>query len=100
MRWRKKVSDALAVRSYGASIENQFEFLTRRWSSSAIHPNSGGHDPIIGQRDQHGDRARYIDFHTGSATVRLSLDSEWVTPTGGGYFFAPPINALVDVLGA
>ena len=85
---------------YGATIEDQFEFLTRRWANSPIQPNVGGHDPIIGQRDQRGDRARFIDMPTSSGTVRVALNAEWVTPTGGGYFFAPPIAALTDVLGA
>lgn len=85
---------------YGSTIENQFEFLTRRWANSDIRPNFGGHDPIIGQRDQRGHRARFIDMPFGSGTVRITLDAEWVTPTGGGYFFAPPIAALTGVLGA
>ena len=85
--------------SYGGTIENQFEFLTRRWANSAIRPNFGGHDPIIGQCDQRGDRARFIDVPCNTGTVRLPLYAEWVTPTGGGYFFAPPIAALIDVLG-
>ena len=85
---------------YGASIEDQFEFITRRWANSPIQPNFGGHDPVIGQRDERGDRARFVDLPTPSGTVRLTLDAEWVTPTGGGYFFAPPIAALTDVLGA
>ena len=86
--------------SYGATIEDQFEFLTRRWANSAIQPNFGGHDPIIGQRDQRGDRARTVDIPTSSGPVRVTIGTEWVVPTGGGYFFAPPIDALVDVLGA
>jgi Dyp-type peroxidase family len=85
---------------YGATIEDQFEFIMRRWVNSAIGPNFGGHDPIIGQRDERGVRTRFIDLPTGSGTVRVHLDAEWITPTGGGYFFAPPIAALVDVLGA
>ena len=85
---------------YGASIEDQFEFLTRRWANSAIQPNAGGHDPIIGQSNRHGDRTRFIDVPTVSGPVRLPLDDEWVTPTGGGYFFAPPISALTEVLAA
>ncbi|HEY6891866.1 MAG TPA: Dyp-type peroxidase, partial [Solirubrobacter sp.] len=50
---------------YGATIEDQFEFITRRWINSALHPRFGGRDPLIG------------------------ADRPWVTPTGGGYFFAP-----------
>jgi Dyp-type peroxidase family len=85
---------------YGATIEDQFEFITRRWANSALHPNVAGHDPIIGQRDRRGDRKRHIDMPTASGPVRLELDGEWVTPTGGGYFLAPPIAALTGVLAA
>lgn len=84
---------------YGSTIEDQFELLTRRWVNSPIQPNFGGHDPIIGQRDEHGARARFIDFPTSSGPRRIRLKDEWVIPTGGGYFFAPPINAIAGVLG-
>jgi Dyp-type peroxidase family len=85
---------------YASTIEDQFEFLTRRWVNSPVQPNFGGHDPIIGQRDSRGNRVRFIDVPTSSGTRRLSIRNEWVIPTGGGYFFSPPIEAITAVLGA
>ena len=85
---------------YGSTIEDQFELLTRRWANSPLQPNAGGHDPIIGQRDERGNRTRFIDFPTASGPRRILLKHEWVIPTGGGYFFAPPIEAIAGVLGA
>lgn len=85
---------------YGATIEDQFEFLSRRWSNSTIQPNSGGHDPIIGQADEGGRRERFIDFPTPAGNRRILLPRDWVIPSGGGYFFSPPITAIADVLGA
>lgn len=84
---------------YGSTIEDQFEFLTRRWVNSPLQPNFGGHDPIIGQRDSRGNRERYIDVPTPGGTRRLRIKDEWVIPTGGGYFFSPPIEAIAGVLG-
>jgi len=85
---------------YGASIEDQFEFLQRRWANSGSQPNRGGFDPIIGQNGRQGLRARFIDVPTPSGTVRIRMKDEWVTPTGGGYFFAPSISAIRNVLAA
>ena len=58
------VDRGLMFLCYGASIEDQFEFLTRRWSNLPNQPNDGGHDPVIGQRDSNGDRERFIDVPT------------------------------------
>jgi Dyp-type peroxidase family len=85
---------------YASTIEDQFELLTRRWANSPIQPNFGGHDPIIGQRDRRGARGRFINFPTAAGPRRIRLKNEWVIPTGGGYFFSPPIEAIAGVLGA
>lgn len=84
---------------YGSTIEDQFEFLTRRWVNSPLQPNFGGHDPIIGQSDSRGNRERFIDVPTPGGTRRLRIENEWVILTGGGYFFSPPIEAIAGVLG-
>jgi Dyp-type peroxidase family len=85
---------------YGSTIEDQFELITRRWSNAPIQPNFGGHDPIIGQSDRRGARERFIDVPTPGGPRRIKIEDEWVIPTGGGYFFAPPIEAIAGVLGA
>lgn len=84
--------------SYSSSIENQFEFIQRRWSNSAVQPNLGGYDPIIGANGSPPNRERFIDFPTPSGQIRIHFEDEWVVPTGGGYFFAPTISSIKDVL--
>lgn len=86
---------------YASSIEDQFEFMQRRWANSPVQPNTGGHDPILGQNGSDASRVRVIEFpRPGGGVARLRLKQEWVIPTGGGYFFAPTIGTVRDVYAA
>jgi Dyp-type peroxidase family len=83
---------------FQASIETQFEFLQKNWANSTGGPRPGGHDIIIGQTP---DNTRTIDLPAtvaGEQPVAVTAPTQWVIPTGGGYFFAPSVLALRDVL--
>jgi Dyp-type peroxidase family len=74
---------------YQASIERQFEFVQRLWVNNPNFPQSGdGHDPVIAQLAD--PRAFSVP---GLRDPELSVP-QFVTTTGGEYFFAPSISAL------
>lgn len=101
--------------AYQTSIVNQFEFVTKNWvnnpnfsaQAATGHECGGvlplGHDPIIGQSDNSGDRTRqfFIELTDGTGNERcekLTAPDDWVIATGGGYFFTPSIDALKSTL--
>jgi Dyp-type peroxidase family len=83
---------------YQASITDQFEILQQNWVNNTGAPTAGGHDVIIGQT---ATRIRTVDLpalHAGQPGDTITAPTQWVTPTGGGYFFSPSISAIRDVL--
>jgi len=86
---------------YLTSIERQFVFLQKNWANDSVDPNSGGgQDGIIGQRGEQDQRLRTMTIaEANGSTDALTLDREWVIPTGGGFFFSPPISTIKDVFG-
>jgi Dyp-type peroxidase family len=89
--------------SYQTSIKEQFEFLMGTWVNQPDqpppNPPGAGPDPIIGQQNQAGNRTRKFKLKgTDGSIEEIEAPIDWVIPTGGGYFFAPSISALRDVL--
>ncbi len=78
---------------YQTSIEDQFEFIQTAWANQKILPGDGGEDPIIGQNE-----GKSRTFKLTEKKKTLDLMQEWVTTTGGGYFFQPSISAIKNVL--
>jgi hypothetical protein len=80
--------------SYQASIERQFEHVQRLWLNRPDSPwdteSDPGPDPLVGQPA--GGRAFRLR-QKGEPEVTIELD-RFVTVTGGGYYFAPSIEAL------
>jgi deferrochelatase/peroxidase EfeB len=103
------VDRGLHFLAYQTSIVDQFEFVTRAWVNNPVFKEPfdpsepdptkrGGHDPIIGQNPD-GPREFTVTFPDPAApggvrAVRVTTEADWVIPSGGGYFFAPSIDAL------
>jgi hypothetical protein len=66
-----------------------------------IRPKApGGHDLLVGQNPVAGEnRVRTCTmFASPLQAAEVSTDAQWITPTGGGYFFLPSLSAIRNVL--
>jgi Dyp-type peroxidase family len=89
--------------SYQSSIAQQFEFLASQWMNSSQlptnpsdYPEGLGFDMLVGQNPVDRERFAYLRLPNGDVnltTVALDI-KEWITATGGGYFFAPSLSAI------
>jgi deferrochelatase/peroxidase EfeB len=81
---------------YQTSIEAQFEVLQQNWANRRENPTSGEHDLVIGQV------VDGLEFelltNNGAGSELVSMPASFVTPTGGGYFFAPSVGTIRHVL--
>jgi Dyp-type peroxidase family len=83
--------------SYQASIEQQFEFLMGNWVNGDNAPrNDGGRDAVLGrhrpQQETPATSLTIVDKE--GAPHRVLQISDFITPRGGGYFFAPSMAGL------
>jgi Dyp-type peroxidase family len=81
---------------YQRSITDQFEFIQGQWVNNESFPQTtDGVDPIISQASQ----TRSMTIPT-APTTPLQLTKQWVTTTGGEYFFASSISAMRQFAGS
>jgi Dyp-type peroxidase family len=81
---------------YQRSIRDQFEFIQHEWANQDSVPEPGdGVDPVASQASQSSPERLFR--LPGGAIDPVRLPKQWVTTTGGEYFFSPSISALTQL---
>jgi Dyp-type peroxidase family len=88
--------------SYQRSIDDQFGSLNRGWMNQENLPHAGGFDLLVGQNvsEQSGLHAEKPAIFFGppmtspDSGAPLRAPTQWVTPTGGAFLFAPSITFI------
>lgn len=104
--WKKRYTEdsvdrGLLFLSVQASIEQQFEFLQARWINDPTRPRApSGHDMVVGQNAPAADGVRRCSIFSPETLSQAEVTApvQWVTATGGGYFFVPSLSAIKNVL--
>jgi deferrochelatase/peroxidase EfeB len=94
------IDRGLLFMAYMTSITDQFEHVTKRFVNDPdFKEANAGVDPILGQmQHEDGGRERTFNVRIYGADNPLTAPEDWVIPTGGGYYFAPSISAIKNVL--
>jgi len=80
---------------YQTSIENQFRVLNTDWMNQTGGPEGdGGHDLLVGQGPNPERQRRCTLTLDGDVPRNVIASKDWITNTGGGYFFAPSRSTL------
>jgi deferrochelatase/peroxidase EfeB len=81
-----------------ANIGRQFEFLQNAWIASASFDGLiGESDPLLGNREpgpRGGATDTFVVNRADAARTRITGMPQFVTVTGGAYFFLPSLRAL------
>jgi Dyp-type peroxidase family len=90
------VDRGLLFLAYQASIARQFEHIQRAWFNDPAFPRDpAGPDAVMGHAGRPSG-ARTVSLARGGEHVPVRLQ-QFVSMTGGGYFFAPSIAALTEL---
>ncbi|MCJ1244609.1 hypothetical protein MMC30_001807 [Trapelia coarctata] len=96
----------LIFAAYSSNIVHGFQFIQQSWANNEKFPPKAGatvvppvpkpgFDPIIGQAANPSSRT-LVGTNPQSQSKELTLNTQWVVPKGGEYFFTPSIKALKE----